>query len=83
MGDATQKWVRLSDDISNIKLTARQKEIVDLLLDIETASVKELRYFTGVSMSVIENLISKGVLIAFERQVFRSPYKTNREPNLS
>lgn len=83
MGDATQKWVRIAEDLPEIKLTARQKEIVNLLSDIETASVKELRYFTGVSMSVIENLISKGVLIAFERQVFRSPYKTNREPDLS
>ena len=83
IGDATQKWVKLSDNIADIKLTARQKEVADLLNDIETASVKELRYFTGVSMSVIENLIAKGVLIAFERQVFRSPYKTNRQPNLS
>lgn len=83
IGDATQKWVKLAEDISSVKLTARQKEIVDLLNDIETASVKELRYFTGVSISVIDNLISKGVLIAFEKQVFRSPYKTNASPNLS
>ncbi len=81
MGDATQKWVKLADDIGEVKLTVRQKEVVNLLSDIETASVKELRYFTGVSMSVIENLIQKGVLIAFERQVFRSPYKTNAAPN--
>ncbi len=81
MGDATQKWVKLADDIGEVKLTVRQKQVVDLLSDIETASVKELRYFTGVSMSVIENLIQKGVLIAFERQVFRSPYKTNAVPN--
>ncbi len=76
MNDATQKWVRLSDEYSGVKLTPRQKEIVDLLCDIETASVKELRYFTGVSVSVIENLISKGVLIPYEKQVFRKPYKT-------
>lgn len=76
MNDATQKWVRLSDDYESVKLTPRQKEIVDLLCDIETASVKELRYFTGVSVSVIENLISKGVLIPYEKQVFRKPYKT-------
>ncbi len=81
MGDATQKWVKLNDGIAEIKLTARQKDVVNLLSDIETASVKELRYFTGVSMSVIENLIQKGVLVAFERQVFRSPYKTNAAPN--
>ena len=73
--DATQKWVRLSEDYEGVKLTPRQKEIVDLLTDIETASIKELRYFTGVSISVIDNLISKGVLISYEKQVFRKPYK--------
>ena len=81
MSDATQKWVRLSDDFNSVKLTARQKEIVDLLLDIECASVKELRYFTGVSVSVIENLISKGVLIPFEKQIFRKPYKLSSNAN--
>ncbi len=80
VGDATQKWVRLSDDYQSQKLTPRQKEVVDLLCDIETASVKELRYFTGVSMSVIDTLIEKNVLISFERQIFRSPYKTNVTP---
>lgn len=75
MNDATQKWVRLSEDYEGIKLTPRQKEIVDLLCDIESASIKEIRYFTGISVSVIENLVSKGVLITFEKQVFRKPYK--------
>lgn len=75
MNDATKKWVRLSDDALDIKLTARQKDVVDVLNDIGTSSVKELRYFTGVSVSVIENLIKKGLLIPFEKQIFRRPYK--------
>lgn len=75
IGDATQKWVRLNEDFEAVKLTPRQKEIVDLLGDIETASIKEIRYFTGVSLSVIETLIKKEVLIAYEKQVFRKPYK--------
>ena len=81
MNDATQKWVRLSENFCDVKVTPRQKEIVTLLTDIETASVKELRYFTGVSMSVIENLISKGVLISFEKQVFRKPFKLRNTVN--
>ncbi len=80
MSDATQKWVRLSDDYSSVKITPRQKDVVSLLEDIETASVKELRYFTGVSVSVIENLIVKGVLISFEKQLFRKPYKLSAKP---
>lgn len=81
MNDANQKWVRIADDISSIKLTPRQKEVVDVLRDIESASVKELRYFTGVSLSVIEKLINNGVLVSFEKQVFRTPYKTKSAAN--
>ena len=81
MTDSTQKWVRLKEEnLSGVKLTPRQREVVDLLRDIETASIKELRYFTGVSVSVIENLIKKEILAVFEKQVFRTPYKTNSNP---
>ncbi len=81
IGDATQKWVRLCEDYASHKLTARQKEIVTLLEDIETASIKEIRYFTGVSPSVIQNLTEKGVLIQYEKQVFRRPYRANISPD--
>ena len=77
MGDATQKWVRIAENFDGVKLTPRQKEIVELLEDIECASVKEIRYFTGVSLSVIQNLVEKGVLIQYEKQVFRRPYREN------
>ena len=80
IGDATQKWVRLSENTTSVKLTARQKEVVTLLEDIETASIKEIRYFTGVSLSVIQNLTEKGVLIQYEKQVFRRPYTANISP---
>ena len=78
MGDATRKWVRLNvevPELETIKLTARQKEITDLLCDIGSASVKELRYFTGVTVSVIDNLVKKGVLAFFEKEIFRTPYR--------
>ncbi len=84
MNDATQKWVRLNADaFEGAKLTSRQRDVIDVLADIECASIKELRYFTGVSVSVIENLINKGLLICFEKQVFRTPYKTNSSPEKS
>lgn len=77
MGDATQKWVRIKEEDSvPEKLTPRQKEVINLLRDINTACVKEICYFTGVSASVIENLVKKGVLISYEKKVFRTPYKT-------
>ena len=76
MGDATQKWVRLAKEENyEGKLTPRQKEVIELLSQVGSAAVKEICYFTGVSVSVIENLIKKGVLISFQKQVFRTPYK--------
>ena len=78
--DSLEKWVRLSENYDSVKLTPRQKEIVDFLLEISTASVKEIRYFTGVSISVINNLIEKDVLIAYQKQVFRIPYRLKTNP---
>ncbi len=76
VGDATSKWVKLTDeDISDVKLTVRQAEVVSLLQGIGSASVKEICYFTGVTASVIETLVKKGILISFEKQVFRTPIR--------
>ena len=73
VGDATQKWVCLAENLNpETKFTARQKEVIDLLEDIGSAAVKEICYFTGVSVSVVENLIKKGVLCAFEKKVYRT-----------
>lgn len=75
VGDATQKWVRLSEDadIASIKLTPRQREVVELVETTGAVSVKEICYFTGVTTSVVENLIKKQIFISFEKQVFRIP----------
>ncbi len=74
MNDATEKWVKLGiepDAIDNIKLTKRQKEVALLVKDVGSISVKEIRYFTGVSPSVIEGLIEKEILVSFNRQVLK------------
>ena len=76
MNDATQKWVRLNiEDCENVKFTPRQKEVIELLKTVSSASVKEICYFTGVSVSVIDGLVKKGILASFEKQVFRTPYR--------
>lgn len=75
-GDAMQKWVKIaSEEAVPGKLTPRQREVVSLLRDVGSASVKEICYFTGVSASVVENLVKKGALAAFEKQVFRVPHR--------
>ncbi len=79
IGDATQKWIKLAcEEPFPVKITPRQREVTDLLSTVGTASVKEICYFTGVTVSVIENLIKKGILLCYEKQVFRTPYKSNQ-----
>lgn len=86
MQDATQKWVRsaVSDnDMVSLKLTPRQSEVLSLVSGAGGISVKELCYYTGASVSVVNNLIKKGFLVSYQKQVFRIPYSletgTSRE----
>lgn len=78
IGDATVKTVCLTqpDGEVGIKLTARQREVVDLLRDAGTLSVKEVMYFTGVGSVVIKNLEKYGVVRLFENEVYRMPART-------
>jgi len=76
MGDLTKRYVRLlldENELSEIKLTDRQREIAQLVVETGSCAVSEIQYFTGVSASVIDALIKKGVLESFEKEVFRTP----------
>lgn len=75
MLDAKEKSVRLSEGFSEFsgKLTERQQEIADIMQEIGAVSVKELQYFSGVSVSVIDALVKKGLLEYFSKPVFRKP----------
>lgn len=83
MQDMTRRWVRINTENTLPKLTDRQQEIYDIVDAAGSVSVKELQYFTGVSLSVINTLEKKEVLVSFEKQEFRMPYagnvKINRE----
>ena len=74
INDAVMKMAALSPqvDLSSIKLSPKQREIAELLEMTGAASVKELRYFTGVSDSVINALFKKGVIYFFDEEVFRT-----------
>ncbi len=74
MGDATEKWVKIAgDDIHDLKYTPKQKEVLNLLSGVGAAAVKEICYFTGVTPSVVDGLVKKGILIYFRKQVYRTP----------
>ena len=83
MGDFTRRYLRVSDEAysDNPKLTARQKEIFEVVNSIGEVSVKELEYFTGVSAAVVNALVKKGVLDCFEKQEFRSVKRAIGEKN--
>ena len=61
--------------LSSFKLTPKQNEVVELLLKEGPLSVKEITYFTGASVSVVEALERKKVLETFQKDVYRTPYR--------
>ena len=71
--DAAETMLRAVDNESAVKLTPRQQEVYDLLVSAGSVSEKELCYYTGTSKSVINALISKGVCVAYKREVYRTP----------
>lgn len=65
-GDLTVKTARITEigieAVENaVKLTKSQNNVLNLLADIGTASVKEICYFTGLTPSVVQALEKKGL----------------------
>lgn len=81
MNDATLKSVRClvnADDIGNFSLTEKQREVAREICSVGKVSVKELQYFTGVSVSVIDALVKKGIAEYYEQEIYRKPkYRIN------
>ena len=73
LGDLTVRMIRLLPEEREVKLTAKQKQIVDVLHDIGTASVKELCYFTGLTPAVATALVKNGVAEFYEQEVINLP----------
>jgi len=77
IGDKTVKMMRLSDGFEALsggaKLSAKQQSVIDLLQSVGTASVKEICYYTGVTASVPDTLVKKGLADYYDDEVFRVP----------
>lgn len=78
VSDAVMKMAALAPDtdLTSVKLTPKQREVAELLALSGAASVKEIRYFTGVSASVIDALYQKGVIYFYDEEVFRTGGQT-------
>ena len=73
MKDPTVNTISLSEDFSgDVKLTQKQRAVIELLLDIGTATVKEVCYFAGVTSAVITVLEKKGFI-----KVYTAPIINN------
>ena len=68
IADKSVKMIRLRGDIPERKYSPSQEEVLHLLSDIGEASVSEICYFTGVTSSVTDNLVKKGICEYFEAQ---------------
>ena len=72
IGDNNIRMVRLCEGPDDVSMTKKQSEVVNVLKDVGSVSVKELCYFTGYTPSVISALEKKGVVECFERKELRS-----------
>ena len=84
LGDATMKTVGMkisADELDSYSVTSRQREVVDYLLSVGEASVKEVLYYTGASASVIDTLQKHGVVYVYEKEVFRLPHNFTENAN--
>lgn len=56
-------------------LTPKQRSAVKTAMSVGAASAKEIAYYSGVSQSVLNGLVKKGVFTQSTRQIRRDPYK--------
>lgn len=77
VGNASTKTVTLLIENENDlpKLTPKQRSVVDLLFDVNTASVSEICELCSVGTSVLKNLEKYGVISIFDKEIYRNPYK--------
>ncbi len=75
--DETIKMIRFTDDYLNgtitINFSNKQKDVVSLIEESTTASLKEITYICGVTSAVVKTLIQKNVLEAYEYEVVNTP----------
>ena len=77
VGDKTVKMLTLSEDCErladSLKLSDKQQSVIDLLRTVGSASVREICYYTGVTSSVPDALVKKGLAEYYDDEVFRVP----------
>ena len=67
------KTFKTRDEAEKIKLTPKQKTVIDLLFDLGQLSIKEICYFTGVTSAVVNALAKKNLITIEDITVYRTP----------
>ena len=79
LNDTTAKFVRPNitiNELSQYKLSPKQLEVLKYIINNKPVSVKDVLYYTGVSVSVVNALKSKDLIDFFEKEVLK-PYYNN------
>lgn len=80
-GDKSVKMVCVNEeaDASSIKLTPKQNSVLELLNTVGSVCVKEICYYTGVTSSVVDSVVKKGLAFYYDDEVFRIPKSLKAE----
>ena len=73
VGELSVSRVALAGPYEAEAFTERQNDVLSLLSELGPLTAAELRYYTGVSASVIQTLLKKGVCRVEEETVQRTP----------
>lgn len=73
VSDAVMKMAAPCDnvDCDSVKITPKQKSVLELIKMTGGTSVKEICYFTGVTAAVVDALYKKGLIYYYDEEVFR------------
>lgn len=73
VGDESVRMVRVCAEYdADIKLTPKQKAVVEFLNEVGAASIHETCYGCSVTEAVVKRLAEKNILEMFENEVFRT-----------
>ena len=74
-GDAMLKMVAIMEDAdaNSVTLTPKQQSVFEVLETAGAVSVKEICYYTGVTQSVVDSIVKKGLAYYYEDEIFRTP----------
>lgn len=83
--ELNQRMISLSEEPPDLKLTGKQSDVVAFLAETESATVRDICYFTGVGESVVGTLLKKGVLKSFNVEKRRIPkaFFTSEKGNIT